>query len=197
MTGCMVSLVRHGHYDLLDRALGGRADHALSAEGRAQAARAGEALRRRGIATVFSSPVQRARETAEIIAEAAGAELREEPAFAEVDFGDWTGASFDALQDDLEWRAWNTFRGAARPPGGELMLEVQARAVGSLLRIAAAHPGGEIAVVSHSDVIKSVLAHLLGSPLDLMRRIEISAGSVSRIALYPEDAKVLVVNAAP
>jgi probable phosphoglycerate mutase len=197
MTGCVVSLVRHGDYALLDRSLGGRADHALSAEGRAQAARAGELLRRRGVATVFSSPVRRARETAEIVAEATGAELRDEPGFSEIDCGEWTGASFVALQHDPVWRAWNTFRGGARPPGGELMLEVQARAVAALLRIAASHAGGEVAVVSHSDVIKSVLAHLLGSPLDLMRRIEISAGSVSRIALHAEDAQVLAINAAP
>jgi len=56
------------------------------------------------------------------------------------------------------------------------------------------HPDGEVVVVSHSDVIKALLGQILGAPLDLLRRMEISPGSISRVVLYAEDAKVLGMN---
>jgi probable phosphoglycerate mutase len=74
------------------------------------------------------------------------------------------------------------------------MLAVQARAVAAILGLHAAWPEGEVVVVSHADVIKAILAHVLGSPLDLLRRLQIDPGSMSRVALYDCDARVLEVN---
>jgi probable phosphoglycerate mutase len=77
------------------------------------------------------------------------------------------------------------------------MLAVQARAVAGLRHHAARHGNAEVVVVSHADVIKAVLVHFMGAPLDLMRRIEIGPGSVSQLLLHAEDAKVLAVNMRP
>ncbi len=187
-------LVRHGAYPLLDRALGGRADHDLDARGIAQAARAARVIATRSISQVVSSPVSRAAQTAAPIAAAVGLTVELEPDLAEIDFGSWTGLSFEALGEQPAWRAWNDFRSTARVPGGESMLAVQARAVAAILRLGAAWPEGEVVVVSHADIIKAVLAHVLGAPLDLLRRWQIDPGSMSRIAIDADDARVLDVN---
>jgi probable phosphoglycerate mutase len=186
--------VRHGAYALLDQALGGRGDYALNDEGRAQAVRAARALAERPVAAVVSSPVARAMETAAPIGAALGLPVMQDAAFSEIDFGVWSGTRFDTLAGDPAWRAWNLFRGTARVPGGESALDVQARAVGAVGRLAAAWSEGEVVVVSHADVIKAVLGHVLGAPLDLMRRIEIAPGSISRVAVWREDARVLGMN---
>ncbi|MBV9734531.1 MAG: histidine phosphatase family protein, partial [Acidisphaera sp.] len=112
----------------------------------------------------------------------------------EVDFGDWTGDRFEALHARPEWRAFNRFRSTAPIPGGETMLAAQARAVGAVLRLRAAHPDAELAVVSHADVIKAVLAHFLAAPLDLFSRIEIAPASRSVVVLYDETAAIAGVN---
>ena len=187
-------LVRHGAYPLLDRALGGRGDHALDATGTAQAAHAAQMIAARPIMHIACSPVARAVQTAEPIAAALGLAVDIEPGFAEIDFAEWTGMEFTALAELPAWRVWNAFRGSACVPGGESMLGVQARAMAAVLRLHAAWPEGEVVVVSHADVIKAILMHVLGAPLDLLGRMQIDPGSMSRIAFYGGDARVLVVN---
>ena len=119
----------------------------------------------------MSSPLERARETAAAIAEPAGLPVEIDPALIEIDFGDWTGSRFEALHGSEAWRRYNAFRGTACSPGGEAMLDVQARAVAAMVRGREAHPGAELVLVSHADVIKAALAHFLGAPLDLFQRI--------------------------
>jgi broad specificity phosphatase PhoE len=193
----LVHLVRHTTYALLDRALGGRERHSLSAEGRADAERVAAWLEDSHAAAVVSSPVQRARETAEAIARRLGLVVRLDPSFAEIDVASWSGRRFEELQGDAAWKAWNAFRSTVGIPGGETMLAVQARAIAGVMRYATESDEAEFVVVSHADVIKAVLAHFLGAPLDLLRRIEISPGSISQIMLYPEDARILAVNVRP
>ena len=190
-------LIRHGAYPLVDHALGGRADHALNGAGHAQAARLADALAGRDKAALVSSPVQRARETAAPIAATLGLVVQLAPAWAEIDFGAWEGRSFASLHDDPAWRAWNEFRSTVATPGGETMLQVQARIVGAMQRLAASWPDREVAIVTHGDLIKAALCHVLGAPLDLLRRIDIAAGSISRVALWNGDARVLDVNRVP
>ncbi len=191
-------LVRHGQYGLLDRALGGRAPgHALDADGQAQAAQVAGALRGRTVAAVVSSPVQRAVETAAPIAAALGLAVRIDAELVELDCGEWTGMTFEALRERPDWRRWNRFRSSAAIPGGESMLAVQARTVAALERLHAEHGGpgtAEVVVVSHADVIKAALLHVLGAPLDHMGRLEIGPGSRSVVAWHDETARVLAAN---
>ena len=186
-------LVRHASYAMVDRGLGGRADHALDGAGDAQAARLAGYFGGRDIAAVVASPVRRATLTAAPIALALGLAVTIDAGVTEIDFGAWSQRGFDELAHEPDWRSWNEFRSTAPAADGETMLAVQSRAVAAL-RALATGPG-EVVVVSHGDVIKSVLAHCLGAPLDLMHRIEIDTASISRIALHPRGVRVLGINA--
>ena len=191
-------LVRHGQYGLIDRALGGRAPgHALVEAGRDEAVRVAGALRGRAVAAVVSSPVQRAVETAAPIAAALDLAVCIDAGVVELDCGEWTGMSFEALRERPEWHRWNRFRSSAAIPGGEGMLAAQARTGAALERLHAAHGGAEVVVVSHADIIKAALLHVLGAPLDHMGRLEIGPGSRSVVAWHDETARVLAANLPP
>ncbi len=192
-----VFLVRHAAHDRVDRVLCGRMPGVgLGEAGQRQA----EALARRfaceGVDAVWTSPLQRARETAEPVAARLGLAARPSDALCEIDFGAWTGQAFDALRDDPRWRRWNEVRAGERPPGGESMAEAQARAMGEVERARAEHPNGAVVLVSHGDVIKAVLAGVLGLSLDAHARFEISPGSVSALAVWDGGGKVLSMNEA-
>ena len=190
-------LVRHASYAMSGHGLGGRADHALDGAGEAQAARLADYFGGRDVAAVIASPVRRATLTAAPIALALGLAVTTDTGFTEIDFGAWSQRGFDELGPEPDWRNWNEFRSTAPAADGETMLAVQSRAVAALRALAnGASVGiGEVVVVSHGDVIKSVLAHCLGAPLDLMHRIEIDTASISRIALHPRGVRVLGINA--
>jgi broad specificity phosphatase PhoE len=191
-------LVRHASYDLLGRVLAGRTPGLwLNEQGRAEGQRLGVALANQQLAAVVSSPRERCAETAAAIATPHGIPVLIDEGFDEVKFGSWTGKEFASLGSDPAWRRFNINRGLAPVPGGEGMLEVQARAVTALVRWRAAHGGGEVVIVSHADVLKSVLAHVLGMPLDLMRRLEISPAGRCVLEMDDTDAVVRAFNLPP
>ncbi len=188
-------LIRHASYDMLDRVLAGRTPgHSLNVAGRAEAERVAGALASRPITAVVASPLERAQETAAVIGRLLGLPVRTEPDLNEIDFGDWTGTPFDTLHGSPAWTAFNTFRSTAAIPGGEAMLAAQARAVAAIGRLRADWSGQEIAVVSHGDVVKVLITHFLGVPLDLLRRIDIAPASRSVILLADAYVRVLGVN---
>lgn len=169
----------------------------LSAEGQTEAARLAETLGARPIAAVVSSPMQRAAETAAPLAARLGLPVTVEPGLDEIDFGSWTGLGFDALAGRADWAVWNRCRSLGAPPGGESMLDAQARAVTAVLRLARVHAGGELALVSHQDVLKAVLAHLLGLPTDLMARFALDPAHRSVVTLFGDDLQVEAMNLPP
>ena len=167
---------------------------ALSAEGQAQAARLADATANLKVAAVIASPVQRAQETAAPVAARLGLAVETDPGLDELDFGNWTGAAFAELEGQPAWQAWNRARSFAPCPGGETMVQAQSRALACLARLRTRHPEAELVLVSHQDVLKSVLAHFLGVPLDLFQRIELAPASRSVVALYEEDVRIEAVN---
>ena len=182
-------LVRHAEHGLLGRVLTGRMPGvSLNGRGREQAVRLARHFAGRAVAAVASSPMERAQETAAPIAAALGLDVATDAGLDEIDFGDWTGMTFEALQGAPQWQAWNQFRSTAPTPGGETMLEALGRALRSLARWREAVPDGEVVVVSHGDVLRAVLAHSLGLPLDLMQRIEVGAGSCSVLRMFGDGA---------
>ena len=192
-------LVRHALCDPVGVFLAGRRPGvSLNAAGRAQlpalAARVERRLGGARLDAVVASPLARAQETAAALARAHGLTIATDPGLAELDFGAWTGRAIDALGTEPAWPHFHGYRSGTRPPGGELALEAQARAVGAALCLAAAHPTGTVAAVSHADVLKAVLGHLLGIPLDLQHRLEVAPASVSEVELAPWGARVLAVN---
>jgi len=180
-------LVRHGQTPTTGKVLPGRAPGLhLADEGRAQADIAAErigALKR--VDAIYSSPLERAKETAAPIAKARGLRTQVDRGLFECDFGEWTGAELKKLMKLPEWgtvqRAPSTFRF----PGGESFTEMQTRMVTTLDKLRLAHPGGTIVCVSHADTIKAAVAHALGTHIDLFQRIVISPCSVTAIAYSP------------
>lgn len=109
--------------------------------------------------------------------------------------GEWEGLTFGALDLRDDWRCFNTSRATTRSPGGELMIETQARMVAALKSIRRRHPDAAVAVVSHADPLRSAIACFLGIPLDLMLRFEISTASFSVVEMGDWGARVLCLNA--
>jgi probable phosphomutase (TIGR03848 family) len=188
-------LIRHGAHLLGAQTIAGRTPGVeLSPLGHSQIARMVDRLGHLPIAAVYSSPMERTRQTAAPLAERLGLRVVISEPVNEVDFGEWRGQELAALRPLDLWKRWNTFRSGTHIPGGENILEVQARAVGELLRLRRLHPDALVAVVSHGDVIRSALAYFLGIPLDLAVRMEISLASVSTVRIGDHGPWVLGVN---
>lgn len=188
-------LVRHGSHGRLDRTLCGRMEGVeLSEQGRAEVACTAERLRREHPAALYSSPLQRCRETAHAVADALGLPVTDAPGLIEIDFGEWTGKSFDELRADPRWEPWNTRRTQTRPPGGESLGEAQMRAVRAVEAVRAAHPDGAVVLVTHSDIVKALACHWLGLSLDFHGRFEVSPASLTTAVVGDWGAKLIRLN---
>ena len=188
-------LVRHGTTDEVDHRFCGRLPGIqLNAEGLQQANRLAVRFQAEPIRAVFSSPCLRARQTADIIAGALLLTVEERHALDEIDIGEWSGRSFDALNREKSFRLFNSLRSTARPPSGELALEVQSRTVTELLRMVQQYEGGAVVIVTHADVIRSALAFFLGVPLDLAHRLAIDLASVSGLRLDSQNIRIDRIN---
>ena len=166
----------------------------MNEAGQQQAQMLAERLAGSGIQYIFTSPLERARETAEPLALRLNIPLRVSEPLIEVDFGDWTGKAFAEL-DQLElWKKWNTLRSAGRVPNGESMIEVQARIVGEIERIRRAFPNDRIALLSHGDPIRAAITYYLGMPLDMLLRIEVSSASVTAFSVDDWQIRFDTIN---
>jgi probable phosphoglycerate mutase len=166
----------------------------LNDRGRAEVRALAEKLSERGVSAIYSSPLDRARETAALLGERLRLDPRVCDEAAEIRFGEWTGRDFTDLASDPDFQRWNQFRSAARAPGGESMLQVQARMVAALQRLCGEHPAEAVLLVSHGDVIKAAVAYFTGIPIDLMQRFEITPCSLSEIEVHEDGALVRCIN---
>jgi probable phosphomutase (TIGR03848 family) len=190
-----IFLVRHGQTDWIAKGIAGRLpDVHLNAEGRGQANRLVERMQHLRLGAIYSSPLERTRETAAPLADALALEVQPCVDAVELDFGEWVGQPIPGLAADPRWRSFNSFRSLSRAPGGELMPEVQTRIVTAIARIRAAHPGEAVALFSHGDVIRAAVAYFAGVPLDLFLRIEIRPASVSSVRFFDDSLQILGVN---
>ncbi|MDQ0732329.1 MSMEG_4193 family putative phosphomutase [Arthrobacter sp. B1I2] len=192
----LILLVRHGETPTTGTVLPGRAPGLhLSERGRAQAEAVAERLSGLPVEAIYSSPLERARETAQPTATRTGRPVTEEAGLLECDFGDWTGAALAGLTGLPEWQTVQHNPSAFRFPNGEGFSGMQARMTAALETLRAAHPGGVVVCFSHADPIKAAVAHALGTHLDLFQRIMISPASVSAISFLDGQAPaVLTVN---
>jgi broad specificity phosphatase PhoE len=189
-------LIRHAAHDNLERFLAGRLQgFSLGPAGKAQAARLAQRMTREKIDAIYTSPRERTRETAEVVASVCG--LRTPTAVEEldeVDFGSWSGQTFDTLNADEHWLRWNTVRSHVRTPGGESMLDVQRRVL--LLIEELGHRNGDkrLALISHADVIKAAVSWILGLPIDAWPKFDISPASITTVTMGDWGAKVVTLN---
>jgi probable phosphomutase (TIGR03848 family) len=193
----LVLLVRHGQTSTTGVVLPGRAPGLhLADAGRKEAEDvAGRIAQLPRLAAVYSSPLERAQETATAIATACKLAVTVESGLLECDYGDWTGRKLKDLRRRPEWKVVQQYPSGFRFPGGESFTEMQARITGTLGRLVAAHPGDTLVAVSHADPIKAAVAHALGTHLDLFQRIAVFTASVTAIAYGPAGPTVLAVNA--
>jgi probable phosphomutase (TIGR03848 family) len=191
-----VLLVRHGLTESTGSVLPGRAPGLnLSDAGRAQAQRTAELIADGStVDALYTSSLERARQTAAPIAAATGQRPKVDRGLIECDFGDWTGQQLAALMKKPEWSTVQRTPSSFRFPDGESFVEMQLRIVSTIERLRAAHPGGTIVCVSHADPIKAAIAHAIGTHLDLFQRIVISPASVSVLAFINGSPIVLSVN---
>lgn len=189
-------LVRHGAHDWLGRGIAGRMPGvSLNETGRTQAHQLVERLSQRAIAAIYSSPIERARQTAAPLAQARGLAVAINDAFSEIDFGEWTGRTFAELEADHDhWRAWCERKSVAAAPGGEAFTAVQRRVLDGLERLRRRHPEEAVVVFSHGDIIKAAVAGVLGLSVDHIERFEIAPASVSVIDAGDGWAQVKLVN---
>jgi probable phosphomutase (TIGR03848 family) len=188
-------LIRHGHTDTAGKRLSGWTPGVhLSARGREQAERMVERLEGVKIDAIASSPLERCRETAAPLARARRLAVRIRRAWIEVGYGDWTGRSISQLRRTKLWRTVMHAPSNVRFPGGESLLEVQARAVQAALDVAREHPRGTVAIVSHADVIRLLVAHVAGTHPDHLQRWSVDTGSISAVSLSDGVPRLLAVN---
>jgi probable phosphoglycerate mutase len=180
---------------MLNAVLVGRMSGAeLGENGREQARQVARLLAGRDITAIQSSPQTRARETAQPIAGRTGLPIEIAQAVDEIDVGDWTGRPFSALREDPLWQLWNRARSSARPPRGESMQELQSRVVKHLYQMSSERPDARVVVVSHAEVIRAALLHVLKLPLDEFWRVQVAPASVSTLVIDGDRAEVAWLN---
>jgi probable phosphomutase (TIGR03848 family) len=192
----LILFVRHGQTGTTGKVLPGRAPGLhLAEEGRAQAKGVAERIAKlKKVDAVYSSPLERARETAAPIAAARGLKVRVDRSLVECDFGEWTGGELKALAKKPEWGTVQRYPSGFRFPGGESFVDMSARICDTAVKLRDRHPGGVVVAVSHADPIKAAVADALGTHLDLFQRIVISTCSVTAIMYGSGGPAVLTVN---
>jgi probable phosphomutase (TIGR03848 family) len=188
-------VIRHALNDMVDYAFAGWMPGVhLNERGRQQAERLAERLAGAGLAAIVSSPLERALQTAEPLAQRLGIEVQTAEGLGEIRIGDWTNRTFAEIEDEPLWKRFNMFRGGTRAPGGELMLETQLRMVLEMERLRPIYAGQRVALISHGDPIRAVVTHFAGMPIDMFARLEISPASISVIRYEDWGARVLSIN---
>jgi len=186
-------LLRHGQTEFsTERRFAGRGDIALTDDGRMQAAAAAARLATRRIDAIVSSPLQRARRTAEAVAAATGAPLAVDDGLVEADFGKWEGLTFgEAAQrwpGDIS--AWLASTDVA-PPGGESLADVARRVLAALDRLLAAHQRETLLLVSHVTPIKTLACRALLAPPAALFRIHLDVASLTEIDWFADGPALL------
>lgn len=192
-------LMRHGEtpWNRQGRVMG-RNPVELDAPGRAQVAALVDFVRTLRPELIVSSPLVRARQSAEIIAEGlGGVPILDEPQIAEVQYGRWEGMTYHDLIVDPDYLSYREEPIKSATPGGETIGEVQARGVEAVLRVLKHNEGGRVLFVSHGDIIRTVLCHFMGMELRHFRRIRVDNAALSAVQVAGDFAEVKFLNLIP
>jgi len=190
-------LIRHAENDFVGQRLAGWLPGIhLNERGVAQARALAEILAPMKLAALYSSPLDRALETAEPLSRAKDLEIRIRPGLGEVKVGRWEGESLRRLRRRKLWTVIQQAPSLARFPDGESLAEAQARVVAEIEALRQQHPGSRSAVacISHSDTLKLALAYYIGMPLDLFQRLTIEPASISILRISDAHVRLLQLN---
>jgi alpha-ribazole phosphatase len=192
-----IILVRHGEtaWNQENRWQGSQGTR-LSERGRRQCEQVAEALGAAGVSAIYSSPLERAKESAEIIAQRLNIPVKYTEALRERDVGQWEGLTDDEVKQRFpeERAAHLAHPGTFAAPGGESREDVFARAAEFIEQVAADHPGQVVLVVAHAGPIKSAVAHALRAPVHAWPRMDVENASITIIEGQPGSLRVIRVN---
>lgn len=190
-------LVRHAVTAETGKKLSGRIEGiALSEPGVSAAERLAETLTKMDLAAVYTSPIQRCRETAAILAKPHRRSPRTRKGIVEVEYGDWSGRSLKSLYRLRAWRSLMADPVGFRFPGGETLDEVRKRAVRSVRLLAARHQQQTVMAVSHGDVIRSIVADSLTGSVETIHRLHVAPLGITVVNLEVDKPPfVSTVNA--
>jgi probable phosphoglycerate mutase len=191
----LIHLVRHGSHAEVGHMLSGRSEIGLSDLGQAQAVALAACHDIDRIASIHSSPRRRARETAAPIAARTKLPVLIADALDEIDFGSFAGLPFDALTDARDWQAWNAERATARCPGGETMGEAVDRAWSYLAALPEAQTPA--LCVSHCDIIRGVVASVLGLDFGRIFALDCDPASITTLILDGSEARLIGLDQQP
>jgi alpha-ribazole phosphatase len=192
-----IVLVRHGEPSESSRGrCYGRLDVGLSENGKRQIERSCEFLKRFDFAAVYASPRVRARESAEIIAAGSGLFYETKAAFAEIDFGDFEGLTYEEVEQRFpeSYGKWMKTPTQVEFPNGESFARMQQRVLRAANNLRAEHAGETVAVVAHGGVNRIILAHFLRIGDADIFRLEQNYASASVIDFYGEFPLVKIMN---
>jgi uncharacterized phosphatase len=191
-------LIRHGESEWnAENRLCGRSDVPLSEAGRRQAKSLAERLKPMAFEALYSSPLERALETARLISESVALQPLPDPRLVELDYGQWEGKTpAEIMENDLKtFRAWEANPAQVAPPDGESGLEAQQRVVSFLDSLAAEHPQGHVLVVFHKTVCRLAICHALGMPpSEYRRRLVLDNAALSIIQARPYGWQLIAFN---
>jgi len=193
-------LVRHAEVEeRYHRVFGGRIDMELSPRGREQSAALAGWLQRRRLDAIYASPMKRVQQTLGPLAVNGAPRPVLLDGLREVDFGDWTGLSWDEVRRKFHVSAfeWLNQLERASIPNAENAATFRARVEPCLRQIHASHSGGSAAIVCHGGVVRMMLSILLDLPLPKTSVFEIDYASVSHVAIFPHKTEVQLLNFAP
>jgi probable phosphoglycerate mutase len=180
----VLAFVRHAEAVWTGKRLPGRLPGVmLSSRGRRQAEVVAEDLAALPIEAVYTSPLDRTLETAEVIAKRLGTTPLEADELIEADCGEWAGRTFKQVVRLRSFKTLPRHAALRTPPGGESIAAVQARMLGFVEYVREKHPGKLVIAVSHADPIKAAVAGLIGLPLELFSRLEIGVASVTAVTV--------------
>ena len=194
----LVLLVRHGQTPTTGIELYGRKPGVhLSDKGLDQAKKVAQrisAMGRQRFEAIYCSPLERTKQTAQAISSELQLKVKQDRGLLELDVGDWTGRKLTQLRKLKSWSSVQKYPSGFRFPNGESFTEMQTRMAGTVNRLVERHPGKAIVAVSHADPIRALVAHAMGTHLDLFQRTVVSPCSVTAILYTSNGPVVLSVN---
>jgi probable phosphomutase (TIGR03848 family) len=190
-----IFLIRHGLTAATgSRLYGQRPGFHLDERGRAQAEGLAARLAPVRLTAIYSSPLERCLETVGPLATAQRLTVVPRDELIEMDAGEWTGRTLASLRRTKLWSEVQRSPSTFRFPGGEGFADAQTRVVTEVERIARRHRRGRVVVATHGDIVRMLLAHLSGTPLDMFQRTMIATASVTVVHVGGGRPTVLLVN---